>query len=915
MGLRARGLCVLWCLALGAGVSHAQTVRVPGNYSTIQSAINAVVGGSQPNGTVIEVLSGTYNEALLVNATPRSLTIRGLSGPGATVVNATGSGVPALRILNATGAVRVEGLSFRGGTGVPGTAGGFSIADASPSFFNVVFEQNSGFDAGGGVLSRSNATFSDCFIRNNTAQRFGGGVVITTGSRPIFSNCQIRDNISGAGGAGVGSIGSGGAVHVNDASPTFRGCLITGNQSKFAAGGIFHMGMFGSPYGTSVLIVEDTEISNNVTSRFSAGDNPSEGGGVHVEDNAIGYLIRTRVLGNTANTSGGLSAYRARLEVTSSIIEGNHAQDAAGVGGFGGGIGITSNNVEAPFRQAGSLLLSDSVVRLNDARIGGGILASGDQVCGGSCGGSATRATIDIVNSLIDGNGAVVYAGGMRIDRADMTVSNSHILRNNVGASGSSYGGGVLMATNAQATFTGATIAGNTAANFGGGLFVDGSSVINMTGSRIYQNTAPSGGGIYVGNNGTSSGLIQSSIIADNANYQIHEQACTPLQPSILGYTNNVVTPRSGQSDVYYSTCGGARTISQFNAAPSGRVSGNTSATPSFMSFLATPDVGPTVFSWSVSRATSASISNVGTFNGHTGSTPVSPTVTRTYTLTASGGPGTSATATVAAPRFWGGSTDTPLRGDFDNDGRNDLAVYRPSTGQWFVARSSAGLLQQTWGAPSLGDMPVPEDYDGDGRADIAVFRMASGQWIILNSSNGSATTVSWGAPSLGDTPVPGDYNGDHVADIAIYRRSTGEWFIRLSGGGTRQVTWGAPSLGDVPVPADYDGDGRTDIAVFRSSNGQWFVAQSGGGTLSLSWGAPALGDTPVPADYDGDGKADVAVARLMSGDWYVRQSSGGTVVTRWGFGDARVPADYDGNGRADIALFQAAAGTWVIKP
>ena len=157
----------------------------------------------------------------------------------------------------------------------------------------------------------------------------------------------------------------------------------------------------------------------------------------------------------------------------------------------------------------------------------------------------------------------------------------------------------------------------------------------------------------------------------------------------------------------------------------------------------------------------------------------VTPIVTRTYTLTASGGPGGSATATVAAARFWGGSTDMALRGDWDNDGRNDLAVYRPSTGQWFVARSTAGLLQQTWGAPSLGDTPVPEDYDGDGRTDIAVFRMASGQWIILNSSNGSATTVSWGAPSLGDTPVPGDYNGDGRADIAMFRRSTGARSIR----------------------------------------------------------------------------------------------------------------------------------------
>ena len=103
---------------------------------------------------------------------------------------------------------------------------------------------------------------------------------------------------------------------------------------------------------------------------------------MHVEDNAVGYLIRARILNNTANTSGGLSAYRARYKITSSTIEGNHAQDPQSVGGFGGGIGLTSNNVSTPFQQAASLLMTDSTVRGNDARIGGGILASGDQTCG-----------------------------------------------------------------------------------------------------------------------------------------------------------------------------------------------------------------------------------------------------------------------------------------------------------------------------------------------------------------------------------------------------------------------------------------------------------------------------------------------------------------------------------------------------
>ena len=91
--------------------------------------------------------------------------------------------------------------------------------------------------------------------------------------------------------------------------------------------------------------------------------------------------------------------------------------------------------------------------------------------------------------------------------------------------------------------------------------------------------------------------------------------------------------------------------------------------------------------------------------------------------------------------------------------------------------------------------MPVPADYDGDGRTDVAVYRGTTGEWFITFATGGSAHSF-WGAPSLGDVPVAADYDGDGRADVAVYRFSTGEWFI-VRNGRLRQVGWGAPALGD----------------------------------------------------------------------------------------------------------------------
>jgi hypothetical protein len=120
-------------------------------------------------------------------------------------------------------------------------------------------------------------------------------------------------------------------------------------------------------------------------------------------------------------------------------------------------------------------------------------------------------------------------------------------------------------------------------------------------------------------------------------------------------------------------------------------------------------------------------------------------------------------------------------------------------------------MTEVDWGAPQstgLGDRPVPADFDGDGKVDIAIYRASSAEWFVLRSSNGGVIYGIWGtaaASGNGDTPVPADYDADGIADFAVFRSSTGEWFIRRSSdAGMTYVVWGASGVGDVAIPAKY---------------------------------------------------------------------------------------------------------------
>jgi hypothetical protein len=142
---------------------------------------------------------------------------------------------------------------------------------------------------------------------------------------------------------------------------------------------------------------------------------------------------------------------------------------------------------------------------------------------------------------------------------------------------------------------------------------------------------------------------------------------------------------------------------------------------------------------------------------------------------------------------------DITVYADIDGDKKADYVYYNPQQ-QVFRIRtvlipgsSQENLKIFEFKMGTKSSRVVTGDYDGDGKTDIASWSATSGKWEIAFAKDILASvlepthqTIVLGKP--GDIPMPGDYNGDGKTDVAIYHINNSELEIVFDNGTRKQI-------------------------------------------------------------------------------------------------------------------------------
>ncbi|MFI5491773.1 FG-GAP repeat domain-containing protein [Actinoplanes sp. NPDC051859] len=304
------------------------------------------------------------------------------------------------------------------------------------------------------------------------------------------------------------------------------------------------------------------------------------------------------------------------------------------------------------------------------------------------------------------------------------------------------------------------------------------------------------------------------------------------------------------------------------------------------------------------------------------------------------------ATVVSAAPPVGGGFSG--VAGDFNGDGRDDVVTFtRGAAADVYVALSNGsafvgtGVKWHNYFAAGT-ETPLVGDFNGDGRDDIATFTRGAAADVYVALSNGSSfigTGWKWHNYFAAGSEIPavGDFNGDGRDDIATFTRgAAADVYVALSNGSSfvgTGVKWHNyfAAGSELPAVGDFNGDGRDDIATFtRGAAADVYVAVSNGSSfIGTGWKwhnyFAAGTELPTVGDFNKDGKDDIVTfTRGAAADAYVALSNGSSFVgtgVKWHnyfAAGAEIPGtgDFTGDGRDDIVTFTrgAAADAYVAR-
>lgn len=333
-----RHLCALITTTLLAGSAFADTINVPGDYPTIQGAIDAA-----SNGDTVMIAGGSYYEHE-INSQGKAITIQGAVDTGGlpvTIIDAQKQGPVLYCDSSETDKTVFSNLIITGGLWFNG--GGIYLTSSSPTFTNCVISGNVALEDGGGMYvsnTVSNVQLINCTFTGNTASEsgYGGGLCVSAGdlscenctfeyndafwgggaingdytSDIALTNCTIESNTARCHGGGIkayscvltdvsfngnalgnscsGETVGGGALWLNSDSSQLTNCSFTGNSAP-RGGGVFCWGKDTSPVMTNCTFEDNTSSD--------------EGGGILITMGSTPVLNQCIITDNTAGTYGG----------------------------------------------------------------------------------------------------------------------------------------------------------------------------------------------------------------------------------------------------------------------------------------------------------------------------------------------------------------------------------------------------------------------------------------------------------------------------------------------------------------------------------------------------------------------------------------------------------------------------------